>query len=225
MPKPVCPCEDAIHDGARCGCCCFRDDVTFDSQLNDKNVFETVSVGATGTLQSAPMFGRELGLIPPIFYLAAKSQRCSLTARRAAANFLELCLGSRAEGWWSAKCAGRIAQDIISAGVDAGPEVDTFSPSFEVFNSTSSSPTARSEQRDQPELWLSYFRPLGNSQENPQTGPGRSESQPQAELVWRRCTPGTPDDIQSLPRHLNQHVGAYRYQGYFDGAVHTSAIV
>ncbi|KAL8868291.1 MAG: hypothetical protein Q9174_005087 [Haloplaca sp. 1 TL-2023] len=202
-----------------------RDDVTFNSQLNDKSLLDTVSMAAAGALQSAPMFERELGLIPPIFYLAVKSQRCSLTARRAAANFLELGLGSRVEGRWSAKCAGRIAQEIISAGVEAGPDVDTFFPSFEVFDSTSSSSMVRDEERDHPELWLSCFRSLENSQGSLQTNPARSGSQAQRELVWRRCTSWTAEEIQGLPRRLNQLVGAYGYQGYFEDAIQTSAIV
>ena len=90
-----------------------RAGATSDLQLNDKLLFDTLSLAANDTLMTSPVFKSELGLIPSIFYLAANNQRCSVLARRAAANFLMQKLRARAEGRSNGELALCIAYEII----------------------------------------------------------------------------------------------------------------
>ena len=202
-----------------------RAGATSDLRVNDRLLFNTMSLAANDALMTSPVFRSELGLIPPILYMAVNSQRCSVPARRAAANFLMHNLGPRVEGRWNGETAGRIAQEIINAGADAGSDLDIVVNSFEEFHSLPAPSAIANEQHEKPGLWLSYFRLPRRHPEDRQTHLRSPDARATAQPTWRRCSSWTQEEIQTLqPEPLNEFVTSCGYQGYFEDAVHSAAV-
>ena len=199
--------------------------IASDLQQGDKFLSDILTLGANESLKSSSTFRNELGIIPPIFYLALSSRRCSVALRRAAATFLQQHLGSRYEGGWNGIWASRVAHEIINAGVEAGFGVAVVFPSFDPFETMSTTSTLPLEQSDKPEIWLSYISFHRNSQGSLQVESQSSGPHAGIKLHWRRCTAWTEEEIRSRPRQLNQLIGNYGYQGYFEDAVRSSAVV
>jgi hypothetical protein len=177
---------------------------------------DTISLVTNAKIQQAKNYQIELGLIPPLFYLATNTLRCPPTLRRKAIQCLQYQLAERREGAWTGAQAGRVAAEIFNIQEELRPDSVLNGVSFEVFDhpSVHQRPAmAGIADRLGPELWICYH--AASTRPSQENGASMAECQTQMRL----CISWTPDELTGLPQNINELVRNCGYQGYFSDSV------
>ena len=189
----------------------------------DDIVHHTISLITNTSIQKSDDFKVELGLIAPLFYLATTTRQCSSISRRQAIQCLQNQLGKRREGAWSGAIAARVAEEMVDLGVELSSDIVITRVWFECFNRLPESPGYNNQSpvpKDASQLWLSY------DAVSMQNLTADQEVVSEINTHAKRCTTWTPEEIERLPKNINELIRNAGYQGYFsDAAAATTSIV
>ena len=102
--------------------------------VSDEMLPQMISLITNASIQKSEDLKIELGLIPPLFYLATTTRQFCYLSRRRAIQCLQNQLGERREGAWSGAIAARIAEEIVDVGVELSSKFIIVRVQFEVFD-------------------------------------------------------------------------------------------
>jgi hypothetical protein len=157
----------------------------------------------------------ELGVIPPLFYLATSHGLCTMHLRQQAITCLREGLGDRREGGWTGHLAAMVAEEIIFNEVELtrSSTKGWFSNyALEWWGSAAGAvDNSDNTQSLKPRLYLAYdcYSAVEGSARVNSRNPHRYK---------RRCTSLSDADIAALPAKISSVVENYGYQGYFSDA-------
>jgi hypothetical protein len=187
----------------------FAEKSSYDLLLSELHALLTAT-----PLQLYEDFKIEIGLLPPLFYLATSPrQDIPISTRTQAIDLMERYLSERKEGVWSGAIASRLAREIVEMRKECEGR------GWEVLNGLSFEVCSTREREGEGEaegkLWIVYrINPLS---EDDELGTRNRESKSQLRR-WK-CTSWSREEIALLPRNINEVVRNIGYQGYFADAV------
>lgn len=191
---------------------------------------EIETLVSTPSIQAEPNFCIELGLIPPLFYLATAAHRnIPISLRNQAITLLQSPLGNRLEGAWTGSMAAKVAIQQIalesrfgSGSIISNIKLETFENAILTMQTPASIPSDDSNSPKQPprELWVSFSVRQQPKYTPPIQDAESSNFQPQgSDTQWYKCGDiWTADEIDHLPPTINGLIRTYGYQGYFHAA-------
>jgi hypothetical protein len=168
---------------------------------------ELLSLLTTTPLRALEDFKIELGILPPLFYLATSSRHdISSSTRRRAIEYLETYLSERNEGVWSGATASRLAREILEIGGEFEREGFGEMVGGVFF-----------EIEEGGELWMTYN--LANVFEHEEKEGSTAQWESESQTQRRKCPSWSTEEIARLPSNINEVVRNVGYQGYFADAV------
>ena len=192
-----------------------------DFECNDM-ISEAISLVNDTSIQRSEDFKIELGLIPPLFYLATTAHPCRSVTRKQAIECLQNRFANRREGAWNGSLAARIAEEVVDLRAELGSTPVMTGISFEAFHhskantETASSPRATTGEDSQ--LWIGC-----SAHHAPHYGDTQQATQTHVQTHSRMCFTWTTEEIKRLPTNINELVRNAGYQGYFSEAVATTS--
>ena len=182
----------------------------------DDTVNQTISLITDTSIKQSEDLKVELGLIPPLFYLATTTRLCANISRRQAIHCLQTGLRERREGAWSGAIAARVAEEMVDLGQELSSNFATTRVHFEVSHRSQDfagyDRLAPARAKDGLELWIGYDAVLRPSSSADQ------EAISEVKTHTRKCLTWTSDEIKRLPKNINELIRNAGYQGYFSDA-------
>ena len=197
----------------------------YDNEQGERLLEELFEIDEQEYSRSEGTCHRELGLIPPLFYLASHSERCSSVSRRHTIKCLKRNAHRVSKGKWNTQTAAFVAEQIVDLDEELGYGVSTSNHQFQYLKSTDKGVKASRKHVENVELWLSYtithaMRPISSNSEekiyaalNP------------AEAYVRQCSKPTRPCLNELPENIKDLISSYGYEAdQFDDTVDSPPI-
>jgi hypothetical protein len=182
----------------------------FDIEDIDDLLGQCIALASNPRIQDDENFKIELGIIPPLFYLATGNRPCRPASRMKAIQCLQTQLASRQEGTWTGSIAGRVAEEIFDLKTRVGYENDLFNLVLKVNFPEDKGNINMQTHSLMPELWIRYQ--MADTE-------FFKTAIPHTQTHLQRCASWTAEEISRLPKNINRLIRHRGYQGYFSEAI------
>jgi hypothetical protein len=182
----------------------------FDVEDIDNLLGQCIALASNPRLQGNENFKIELGIIPPLFYLATGNRPCRPASRMRAIQCMQTQLANRQEGTWTGSIAGRVAEEIFDLKTRVGYENNLFNVVLKVNYPEEKANIDMQTYELTPELWIRY--------QMADTDLFKTAI-PHMQTHLQRCASWTADEISRLPKNINRLIRLCGYQGYFSEAI------